>query len=132
MSTLPAERAIFSGGAAYRLALAVGAATALSLFWLVGAVGLMAEEGYRGDLAYAGLLASVVGGAVVGRLRSGPMAHTMLATAVAVLLVAALAVVGGVHDRAATSLLELLGVNAMFAAGFALSGLLFLRADAGR
>ncbi|WP_183101410.1 hypothetical protein [Nocardioides pelophilus] len=132
MSTLPAERTTFSGGTACRLALAVGAATALSLFWLVGAVGVMAEEGYRGDLAYAGLLASVVGGAAVGRLQPGPMAQTMLATALAVLLVTALAVVGGVHDRAATSLLELLGVNAVFAGGFALSGLLFHRADAGR
>lgn len=132
MSTLPVARTISSGGTAYRLALAVGVVTALSLFWLVGAVGVMAEEGYRGDLAYAGLLASVAGGAVVARLRAGPMAQTMLGAAVAVLVLAALAVVGGVHDRAATSLLELLGTNAVFAAGFALSGLLFRRADPSR
>ncbi len=122
------ETPLFEGGAAYRLAVAAGLGTALFLFLLVGAVGVMAESGYRGDLAYAGLLASVLGGIVVSRLRAPALAQTMLAAAVAMRVIGVLALVGGVHERPATSIAELLGLHVMFAVGFAVSGVLFLRA----
>ena len=124
------EKPLFSGSSAYRLALVVGVGTALFLIWLIAAVGVMAESGYRGDLAYAGVLLSTLGGFVVSRLRAGSLGDTMLATAVALIGVAVVALIGGVHERPATSVAELLGLNAMFAAGFALSGLLFKRAAA--
>ena len=124
------EKPLFSGGSAFRLGLAVSVGTALFLIWLVAAVGVMAESGYRGDLAYAGVLLSTLGGVVVSRRRAGGLADTMLATSVALLGVMVLALIGGVHERPATSVAELVGLNAMFAAGFAVSGLLFRRAAA--
>lgn len=113
---------------AYRLAAVVGLGTALFLLLLASAVGVMAEEGYRGDLAYAGVLAVTLGGVLSSRLRAEELAHTMLSAAIAIVLVAVLALVGGVHERPATSVAELLGLHAMFAAGFATSGLLFRHA----
>ncbi|PWN04844.1 hypothetical protein DJ010_04365 [Nocardioides silvaticus] len=118
------EKPLFSGGAAYRLGLAAGAGTALFLVYLMAAVGVMAESGYRGDLAYAGVLMALLGGAAVSRLRAPALSDTMFATALAIVGVCVLAVVGGVHERAATSVAELIGLNAMFALGFAVSGLL--------
>ncbi len=122
------EKPLFSGGAAYRLGLVAGAGTALLLVYLVTAVGVMAESGYRGDLAYAGVLMSLLGGAAVSRLRAAALSDAMFATALAVVGVCVLALVGGVHERAATSAAELVGLNAMFATGFAVSGLLIRRA----
>lgn len=130
MSVAIHEKPLFSGSGAYRLGLAVGVGTALFLIWLIAAVGVMAESGYRGDLAYAGVLMSTLGGVVVSRRRAGALADTMLATAIALVGVTVLALVGGVHERPATSVAELIGVNAMFAIGFAASGLLFRRAAA--
>ena len=124
------EKPLFSGSGAYLLGLAVGVGTALFLIWLLAAAGVMAESGYRGDLAYAGVLMSTLGGVVVSRRRAGSLSDTMLATAVAIAGVTVLALIGGVHERPATSVAELLGLNVIFAAGFAVSGLLFRRATA--
>lgn len=132
MTVANTENPLFSGGAAHRLGLVAGAGTALLLVYLVTAVGVMAESGYRGDLAYAGVLLSLLGGVVVSRWRAGALADTMFATALAIVGVCVLALVGGVHERAATSVGELVGLNAMFAAGFAVSGVLLKRATPGR
>jgi hypothetical protein len=131
MSVAIDEKPLFSGSSAYRLGLVVGVGTAFFLVYLIGAVGVMAESGYRGDLAYAGVLMSALGGAVVSRLRSARLADVMLGTALAFVGVTVLALIGGVHEREATSVPELVGLNAMFAAGFAVSGLLLRRADRG-
>ena len=132
MSVAINEKPLFSGGAAYRVGLVAGAGTALFLVYLLAAVGVMAESGYRGDLAYAGVLMSTLGGVVVSRRRAGSLADTMLAAAVAIVGVTVLALIGGVHERPGTSVAELLGLNAMFAAGFAVSGVLLRRAAASR
>jgi len=132
MSVAINEKPLFSGGAAYRVGLVAGAGTALFLVYLMAAVGVMAESGYRGDLAYAGVLMALLGGAAVSRFRVPALSDTMFATALAILGVCVLALVGGVHERAATSVAELVGLNGMLAAGFAVSGLLLRRATPGR
>ncbi len=132
MSVATHENSLFNGGGAYRLGIAVAAGTAIFLVWLLAAVGVMAESGYRGDLAYAGVLMSALGGAVVSRGRAAALSDEMQATAIAVVGVTVLALIGGVHERAATSVAELLGLNATFAAGFAVAGLLLRRAAASR
>ena len=132
MTVATHEKPLFSGSSAYRLGLAIGIGTALFLVWLIAAVGVMAESGYRGDLAYAGVLMSTLGGAVVSHRRAGSLADTMFATATALVGVTVLALIGGVHEQPATSVAELLGLNAMFAAGFASSGLMLRRAAAAR
>jgi len=132
MSVAIHEKPLFSGSSAYRLGIAVAAGTAIFLVWLIAAVGVMAESGYRGDLAYLGVLMSTLGGVVVSRLRPAGLADTMLATSVALVGVTVLALIGEVHERPATSVAELVGLNAMFATGFAVSGLLFRRVVASR
>jgi hypothetical protein len=128
MSTNTVARPAFGRTTSYRLAVVAGLGTAVLLVLVVGAVGVMAEEGYRGDLAYAGVLAAVAGGVVVSRLRAGELAHTMLSSAAAMVAVGILAIVGGVQERPATSVPELLGLHVLFAAGFTASGLLFRHA----
>jgi hypothetical protein len=56
------------------------------------------------------------------------MALALLATAVAQVLVAMIALVAGLQDGEGASVIEILGLTAMFAGGFALSAWLFSRA----
>jgi hypothetical protein len=112
----------------YRWAVAVALGTALLLAWGIGALGVLAYEGYRGDLMYLGVLAVGVVGAVISRLRARAMARTMVATAVAQALVAVIALIAGAYEEPGTSVLEILGLNGMFVALFGLSAWLFRRA----
>jgi hypothetical protein len=112
----------------YRWAVAVALGTALFLVWGIGALGVLAYEGYRGDLMYLGVLAVAACGAVISRLRASGMARTMVATALAQVLVAVIALLAGAAGEPGTSVLEILGLNAMFAALFCLSAWLFRRA----
>jgi hypothetical protein len=111
----------------YRLAIAVALATVLFLIWAIGALGIIGEGG-RPDRMYAGVLAVVVIGTVVARLRPRGMALALAATALAQALVAVIALVAGLHRTEGASVAEVLGINAMYAALFGLSAWLFLRA----
>ena len=67
-------------------------------------------------------------GIAVARLRPRGMALTLLATAIAQLLAAGIALVAGLQDTPGASVAEILGLNAMYAALFGLSAWLFWRA----
>lgn len=110
---------------AHRAGLALAAATALFLFWAMGALGVIGEEGDPADLMYLGVLGIAVGGAVGSRLEAGGMARAMAATAIAQGLVSVIALLMGEHLSPVTSVVEILGVNAMFIVLFATSALLF-------
>jgi uncharacterized membrane protein len=116
---------------AYRLAVGVAVGTALMLVWLVGAVGVIGEEGDGADLMYAGVLAVGIVGAVVARFRPSGMARALIAMALAQTLVAAIALIAGKHESAATSVPELIGLNGFFVALFIASALLFRQAARG-
>lgn len=116
---------------AYRLALAVAVFTVLFLIWAIGALGIIGEGG-RPDRMYAGVLAVAALGTVVARLRPRGMALAMLVTALTVVLVAVVALVRGLQHTEGASVVEILGLTAMYAALFGLSAWLFRYASARR
>lgn len=113
------------GNGAYRAALGIAVAAALALVWVNLAVGLIGSEDNPANLMYLGVLAVAIIGAVIARLRAKGMARAMFATACALGLVAMIALLAlGWLWRAP---LQVLGVNAFFAALFLASAWLFRR-----
>ena len=76
---------------------------------------------------YLGALAVGVVGALLARFRSSGMAWALAATALALLVVAAIALVAGLHQEPGASAVEILGISGMYAALFGLSAWLFRR-----
>ena len=111
----------------YRLALGLTVFTVLFLVYGIGALGINGEGG-EADTMYVGVLAVLVTGAVIARLRATGMAGALAATAIAQLIAGVIAVVVGYQDEPGASALEILGINAMYAGLFALSAWLFWRA----
>ncbi len=109
----------------YRLAIGVALATVLFLIFGIGALGIIGEGG-RPDRVYAAVLAVLVIGTVVARLRPGGMALTLVATALTQVVVTVLAI--AIEDLEGASVVDILGINAMYAALFGLSAWLFQRA----
>lgn len=103
----------------YRAGLGLAVLTALFMLWLIPAVGIIGVEGDPFDLLYLGVLALGLGGAVATRLRADGMRRSMLTMVAALAVIAAVALVAGKQHAPATSVLEVLGLNGMFAVMFA-------------
>ena len=80
-----------SGGTAYRVATGIAVTTALVLFWLNVAAGIIGDGPV--NLMYVGVLAVGFIGAVIARFQPRGMALALLATAVAQMLVPVVALV---------------------------------------
>lgn len=113
------------GDVYYRAAAGLTAAASLFMVWVALAVGAMGEPGDAPDLMYMGVLALGIGGAVVTRGRPRGMAATLLLMVAALVAAAGAALALGVHRLPNMSVLEVLGVNAVFAAPLAAAALLF-------
>jgi hypothetical protein len=109
----------------YALGALVALGTSAVLVLGAGALGIIGDGGRR-DLVYVAVLAVGLVGAALSRLRPEGLAMTLAAMALAQLLVTGIAFVAGLTDDA--SALDLLGLTAMFAGGFAVAGWLFHRA----
>lgn len=125
MFELAARRA---GNIAYRSAVGVALAAALLLVWLVGAVGVIGEDGDRADLMYGGVLAVGIIGAILARFQPEGMARALLAMAFVQALVAVIALIAGKHQDPISSAPEILGLNGLFVALFVASAWLFRHA----
>ena len=117
-----------AGNIAYRAAVGVALAAALSLVWLVLAVGVIGETGDPADLMYVGVLAVGIIGAGLARFQPHGMARALLATALAQALVAGIALIAGKHQAPISSVSEILGLNGLFVALFIGSAWLFRQA----
>jgi hypothetical protein len=117
-----------AGNMAYRAAVGVALATAFILLWLMGAVGILGEDGDPADLMYFGVLAVGIVGAVIARFRPHGMARALLAAALAQALVAVIALIAGKHQAPISSVYEIVGLNGFFVALFIGSAWLFRRA----
>jgi hypothetical protein len=117
-----------AGNGAYRAAAGVALGAVFVLVWLVGAVGVIGEEGDRADLMYGGVLAVGVIGGIVVRFRPEGMARVLLAMAGVQALVAVIALSAGKHQVPNSSVLEILGLNGLFVALFIGSAWLFRHA----
>jgi hypothetical protein len=111
----------------YRLGVAVALGTVLFLAFGIGALGIIGPGGAP-DRMYAGAVAVGIVGALLARFRSRGMALALAATAVATMVVAVVAIADGAHRTDGASVLEIVGLSAMYAALFALSAWLFRRA----
>jgi hypothetical protein len=116
-----------TGNTAYRAAVGVAIAAAFILVWMNLAVGIIGTEDNPANLMYGGVLAVGITGATIARFQPDGMARTLVATALAQALVAVIAVIAAMGDPA-SSPLEILGVNALFAALWLMSAWLFRRA----
>lgn len=119
-----------SGRLAYRAGVAVGVAGAFGLLWANLAVGLIGSEDNPANLMYLGVLATGIVGAVLARFRARGLVFTMLAMAAAQVLVAVIAVAGGVAGPA-TPPVEIIGVTLFFMGPWLLSAALFRMAQSG-
>jgi hypothetical protein len=117
-----------AGNIAYRAAVGVAIATAFILVWLVGAVGVIGEDGDRADLMYFGVLAVGIIGAIIARFQPEGMARALLAMALVQALVAVIALIAGKHQAPISSVWEILGLNGFFVALFIGSAWLFRHA----
>lgn len=80
---------------AYRAGAGVALAAAFILVWMNLAVGVIGSEDNPANWLFAGVLGVGGLGALVGRFRPGGMARAMIATALAQVLVALIAVIAG-------------------------------------
>ena len=110
---------------AYRTAIAVAIVAALFLLWGMAALGVIGIEGDPADLMYFGVLAIGISGAIVARFQPDGMARAMFVTAAATVLVGMIALLLGKQEAEYSSVVEILGLTAMFATLFAGSALLF-------
>jgi hypothetical protein len=111
----------------YRLAVAVALATVLFLILAIGALGIIGSGG-RPDRIYAAVLGVLVLGTVIARLRPAGMAVALAATALAQAVVSATALLAGLHQAEGASVVDIVGLTAMYAALFGLAAWLFWRA----
>lgn len=115
----------------YRLGLAATVGTTLFLVLAAGALGIVGEGG-EDDRIYLGVIGVLVIGCLVARLRARGMAVALTVTAASPLVVFAVSLAAGWDDRPGASVIELLGLNAMFAVMFATTGWLFWMASGKR
>ena len=113
----------------YLLGACAAVLTLLFLILAIGALGIIGDGG-RDDRMYLVVPAVLVLGTIVARLRATGMSLALLATAAAQVLVTVVALVAGVPAEA--SIVDILGINAMYAALFCLAAWLFRRAADGQ
>ncbi len=111
----------------YSLGLGLTLLTVLFLVYGIGALGIIGDGG-RPDRLYLGVFAVIAVGALVSRLRATGMSLTALGAAAACGVVAVVALLLGYADEPGASVLEILGLNAMYASLFGAAGWLFRRA----
>lgn len=116
-----------AGDIAYRAGAGVALGAAFMLVFLVGAVGVIGEDGDRADLMYGGVLAVGIIGAVIARFRPEGMARALLAMAVTTAAVGVIALIAGKHQAPISSVYEIVGLNGFFATLFLASAWLFRR-----
>lgn len=119
---------------AYRLAVGVAVLAGLLLVWANAAVGLIGSEHNPANVLYGGVLAVALIGAFAARFRPLGMSNAMFAAALVYVLVTAVALFvwkpTGAAAEPQAPLLNVLVANGIFAALWAVAGLLFRRASA--
>lgn len=113
-------------GTYYRLGVAATLATVLFLVLAIGALGINGAGG-EADRMYLAVPAVVLVGTALARLRPRGMALALVATALTHVVLAVVALAAGYHQDAGASAMDILGINAMYAALFAGSAWLFRR-----
>ncbi len=117
---------------AYRSAVGIALVAALILFWVNAAVGIIGNESNDANLMYFGVIAVGAIGALLARFRAHGMALALFATALAQILVAAIALIAKSGASGPAWPMDVLILTGLFSALWLLSALLFRVAAAGR
>ena len=112
----------------YRCAVGLALAAAFLLVWVNGAVGIIGDEGNDANLMYFGVLAIAILGAVIARFHAPGMARAMYATALAQVLVAAIALTAGLGSTGPIWPRDILFLTGSFAVLWLASAWLFRKA----
>ena len=112
----------------YRLALALTLATVLFLALAIGALGIVGAGG-RPDRGYAAVLAVLAVGSVLARFRASGMAVALAATALTQAVVTLVVFLTEQHTTEGASVVDILGINVMYAALWSLGAWLFRRSS---
>ena len=110
----------------YLVGLAITVLTTAFLFLAIGALGIIGAGG-RADRLYLAVFATLAVGTVLARLRPRGMVLALAATATVQVLVAVVALATGQHDTPGASVLEILGLTAMYAGLYAVAAWCFWR-----
>lgn len=117
-----------SGKITYRAPVGLAVVAGLLLVWVNLAVGIIGNEENPANLMYVGVLAVAVIGALIARFQAQGMALAMLATAVAQVLVAIIAVIGDLGASTPNWPRDVLGATGFFVALWLGSAWLFRNA----
>lgn len=117
-----------TGNTAYRVAAGLSLAGIFFLVWLNAAVGIIGTERNEANLMFGGVIAVGVIGAIVARFQAVGMARTLVAMGLAQILVAAIALIGGLGSTGPVWPNDVLGLTCVFTALWFASALLFRRA----
>ena len=112
---------------AYRSAVGIALLTAVLLFWVNGAVGIIGGDGNYANLLYGGVVAVGAVGALMARFQPHGMSRALLGTALAQVLVPVIVVSAGLGTAPAGSW-DILILSGFFAALWMGSALLFRKA----
>lgn len=109
----------------YKSAMALAIGTTFFMIWANLAVGLIGSGPNLGNLMYIGVLVVLIIGIYLSRFQPVGLERAMFATALALLVLAAIALLAGMHKYPQSSIIEIVGVNFFFATPYIVSGLLF-------
>lgn len=116
---------------AYRVGLACAALACFLILWATGAVGIIGSENNPANTLYLVLVAGVLVGWAVTRLRARGLALVSFAGAAGLALIAAYAIANGIGTEGAAFPRDIIGGTAMFGGLFLLSGLLLRKSVRG-
>ncbi|MEO1596004.1 MAG: hypothetical protein AAFS02_12250 [Pseudomonadota bacterium] len=119
-----------SPNASYRFAAAIAVLAAFLLAWINGAVGIIGSENNDANLMYAGVIACLVIGAAVARLRPAGMSRVVFAAAAVQIAVGVVALAGNLGTEGNAWPGDVIVLTAFFALLWLVSGWLFRRAAA--
>jgi len=95
------------------------------MIWANLAVGLIGSGPNAGNLLYIVVLGVAAVGLYLSRFTAGGLERTMFATAIALIVLAAVALLSGMQHYPGSSVIEIIGVNLFFATPLTISGFLY-------
>jgi hypothetical protein len=109
----------------YRAAVALAVGSTFLLIWANLAVGLIGSGANAANLMYAGIVAIVIIGTFLSRFTAKGMERVMFIVTITLILFAIIQLLTKMYEYSGSSVIEIIGVNGVFATLFAVAGLLF-------
>lgn len=110
---------------AYRAGMMIMIGATFLMIWVNLAVGLIGSGPNAGNLMYAGVIAVIILGIYLSKFKAAGMERAMFATALALVVLAAIALLLNMQNYPGSSVMEIIAVNTFFATPYIVSGLLF-------